>query len=97
MSTQRKRRKFSSEFKAKVAISAIKDQETLAHLSKRFGVHSNQIIKWKKEFLSNLAAPFDRKNEFQELEKKQDMLLKKVGELELDKDFLKKKLKQLEI
>ena len=97
MKTQKQRRKFSSEFKAKVALSAIKEQETLSGLSKRFGVHTNQILKWKKDFLGNISAPFDRKNEFKELEKQRDTLFKKVGELELDKDFLKKKLNQLEI
>ena len=65
MKSRRERRKFSSEFKAKVAISAIKDQETLASLSNRFGLHSNQIIRWKREFLENIGAAFERKNEFQ--------------------------------
>lgn len=51
MKTRRQRRKFSSEFKAKVVLSAIKEEETLSELSRRFDLHSNQIIKWKKEFL----------------------------------------------
>ncbi|MFB6307599.1 MAG: transposase [Flavobacteriales bacterium] len=46
----KKRRKFSSAFKAKVAIAAIKEKQTIAELSKRFGVHANMITKWKKQF-----------------------------------------------
>ena len=63
MNTTKQRRKYTSEYKAKVALYAIKEQETLSSLSKKFGVHSNQIIKWKKEFLSNISAPFDKHNE----------------------------------
>ncbi len=90
MGTGRQRRKFSSEFKAKVALAAIKEQETLAELSREFDVHSNQILKWKKEFLENMSAAFERKNEFEDLEKERDRLYKKVGQLEMEKDWLKK-------
>lgn len=90
MKTRRQRRKFSSEFKAKVALSAIKEEETLSELSRRFDLHSNQIIKWKKEFLVNMSAAFERKNEFEELEKERDRLYKKVGQLEMEREWLKK-------
>ena len=72
MITRRKRRKFTSEFKAKVALAAIKEQETLATLSKQFDVHSNQILKWKKEFIANSSMAFEKKNEFDSLEKDRD-------------------------
>jgi len=95
MSTRRQRRKFTSEFKAKVAIAAIKENETLAILSKHFDVHSNQILKWKKEFIENSSMAFEKKSEFESLEKDRDQLLRKVGELQMDKDFLKKSLWKL--
>jgi len=95
MSTRRQRRKFTSEFKAKVAIAAIKENETLAILSKQFDVHSNQILKWKKEFIENSSMAFEKKSEFESLEKDRDQLLRKVGELQMDKDFLKKSLWKL--
>lgn len=97
MKAKRIRRKFTSEFKAKVALSAIKEQETLAELSRRFEVHSNQILKWKKEFLSNVGAAFERKNEFEDLERERDKLYNKIGQLEMEKDFLKKSLNKLEL
>ncbi len=95
MGTKKVRRKFSSEFKAKVAISAIKGHETLSDLSHRFGVHSNQILKWKRDFLSNAGAAFNQKDELEDLKKDREALLKKIGELEMDRDFLKKSLNKL--
>lgn len=95
MKTKKVRRKFTSEFKAKVALAAIKEQETLAELSRRFEVHSNQILKWKKEFLSNVGAAFERKNEFEDLERERDKLYNKIGQLEMEKDYLKKSLNKL--
>jgi len=95
MGIRKQRRKFTSEFKAKVAISAIKEDETLASLGRKFDVHSNQILKWKKEFLLNSSMAFEKKKEFEYLEKERDNLLRKIGELQMDKDFLKKSLSQL--
>lgn len=95
MSTRKQRRKFTSEFKAKVALAAIKETETLAELSIKHEVHSNQILKWKKEFIENSSMAFAKKNEFEDLEKEKEKLLMKVGELQMDNDFLKKSLWKL--
>ena len=55
---KQKRRKFSGAFKAKVAIEALKERETLAEISKRFEVHPNIISKWKHEFLERSGGTF---------------------------------------
>lgn len=83
------RRKFSAGFKAKVAIEALKERESLAELSKRFEVHPNMISKWKQEFIEHGAEVFEKKKEVEDgvdLEK----LYTKIGELEMENDFLKK-------
>ena len=55
------RRKFDSAFKAKVALEAIRERETLAGLAVKYDLHPNQISQWKQEFLEKSAAVFDQK------------------------------------
>ncbi len=56
--TKQTRRKFTADFKAKVALEAIKNQKTLAELSQYFEVNSVTISKWKAEFLKNMSLAF---------------------------------------
>lgn len=90
-----KRRKHSAAFKAKVAIEAIKERESLAELSKRFEVHPQIISKWKQEFLEKAETVFS--NKFVETNNSdyEEKLFAKIGQLEIEKDFLKKSLKKL--
>ena len=90
------RRKFSNEFKAKVAIEALKERETLSKLAVRFELHPNQISQWKQEFLENSSSIFEgsnSKNDKAELET--EKLYTKIGRLEMGRDFLKKSLTKL--
>jgi transposase-like protein len=89
------RRKFSGAFKAKVAIEALKERESLAELSKRFEVHPNIISKWKQEFLERSADVFDKKSKDADSEVDLDKLYAKIGQLEIENDFLKKNLKKI--
>ncbi len=89
-----KRRKFSASFKAKVALEALKERESLAELSKRFEVHPNMISKWKQEFVENSSLVFEKeKSPLQEPDT--EKLYAKIGKLELEKEFLKKSLGRL--
>jgi len=56
------RKKFISEFKAKVAIEALREQKTTAELAVHFDIHPTQIVQWKKQFLENSSLAFDGKN-----------------------------------
>lgn len=87
------RRKFSGTFKAKVAIEALKERETLAELSKKYEVHPNMISKWKQEFVERSAEIFEKKSE-SESGVDPEKLYAKIGQLEMENDFLKKSVKK---
>ena len=90
---KQKRRKFTSAFKAQVAIEALKERESLAELSRRFEIHPNIIGKWKQEFLENSASVFDKKSDsVTDQQVDVDKLYSKIGQLEMENDFLKKNL-----
>jgi len=89
------RRKFTGAFKAKVAIEALKERESLAELSKHFEVHPNIISKWKKEFLENSALVFDQQSKETEKEIDIDKLYAKIGQLQIENDFLNKNLRKI--
>lgn len=57
---RRPRRNHSNDFKAKVALAAIKAEKTLAELSSEFDVHQNQIIDWKNQLISASSQAFDQ-------------------------------------
>lgn len=88
------RRKFSTAFKTKVALEAIKEKETLQELSSKFGIHQNQITKWKREFLDRAEDVFDtnKVKDKSDDEQEKEMLYGKIGRLQTEVDFLKKVL-----
>lgn len=90
-----KRRKFTSKFKTKVVLEALKERESLADLAQKFELHPNQISQWKREFLQNAEHVFDsgKKSAKTESELERDRLLKTIGELKMDNDFLKDALR----
>lgn len=89
------RRKFSGEFKAQVAIEALKERESLAELSKKFEVHPNMISKWKQEFLERAGEIFETKSPDKQAQVDIEKLYSKIGQLEMENDFLKKVSKKL--
>lgn len=89
------RKKLTPEFKAKVALAALREDATTAELAKRFGVHPNQIYKWKQEFVANAAAAFESTAARAGTSDREGELLKKIGELTVERDFLSRGLGRL--
>ena len=85
--TQRNRKRFDPAFKARVALAAMQERESLAQLGKKFGVHPVLVGQWKKLLLEKASSAFTRDSS-QETERVQDELLKKIGELTVERDFL---------
>ncbi len=87
-----KRRKFSAEYKSKVALEALRSEQTLGELSSRYKVHANLITNWKKQAREGLVDVFSggaaRRDTSHEEEIKE--LHAKIGELTVEKDFLSK-------
>jgi len=86
------KKKYSPEFKASVAIEALKGEETTSQIASRHQIHPAQVRSWKREFLEKASLVFDNdRNKEKKLEKKISTLYKKVGELTLERDFLLKR------
>lgn len=91
------RRKFSAEFKAKVALEAVKNQQTLAELAIKFDVNPVMISKWKAEFLENMAAAFEKKDAVEKEDVDTQALYAQIGQLKVENEFLKKTCAKLGI
>jgi transposase len=88
------RQHHSAAFKAKVALEALQERESLSELANKYNVHPNMIARWKRDLLERGPEIFARKkqeNEGPDLEK----LYAKIGQLEMERDFLKKSLQKL--
>jgi len=92
---KRSRTRYQATFKAKVALSAMSEQQTIPELARRFGVHPNQIYKWKRELIEHAARVFEASGErASEGSGREAELLQKIGELTVERDFLSRGLER---
>lgn len=90
--SKKKAKKYTAEFKAKVALEAIRGDLTINQISTKYGVHSTQINRWKNQALSSLKSAFTGKAEKEQLSEQEliDSLYRQIGQLSCENEFLKK-------
>jgi transposase-like protein len=86
---KKSRRKFSSKFKSKVAIEALKERSTIQELASKYEVHPNQISTWKRELLDRSESIFENKGNLKVPESDNTKLYNKIGKMQVEIDFLK--------
>lgn len=87
-----KRKQYSAEYKAKVALAAIRGDGTIAELASRFKIHPNMITKWKREALDGMKDGFARGSNTGASDHESEVkeLRAKIGELVVERDFLQR-------
>ncbi len=93
LSRSTSRNRYPSEFKARVALEAIKGNKTANQIASEYGVHATQIAQWKKQLLSELPRIFstEKGKQQQNQEEVTDQLYQQIGQLKVELDWLKKK------
>lgn len=89
----KKRTQYKPEFKAKVALTALRNDETVSELSVRFGIHPTMIHNWKRALLDGATDIFDKGQKSRKQNEAQvEELYRHIGQLKVERDFLSKKL-----
>jgi len=88
-----KRNNYSPEFKAKVALEAIKGEKTTVQIASEYGIHPTQVTKWKRYFMENCYKVFAQDTTKEEqLQRHIEHLYREIGQLKVERDFLSRKL-----
>lgn len=90
----RRRKNRDSAFKARVALEAVKERETVGELAKRFQVHPTQIHEWKRRLVEQAAAAFEKDVAKPVEGVDPSELYEQIGRLKVELEFLKKKAAQ---
>lgn len=89
-----KRKRYSAEFKARVALDALRGELTTAQLATKHGIHQTMVGEWKKQAMEGMAGVFSGKQVAQETAKSSEAevekLHAKIGQLVVERDFLAK-------
>ncbi len=88
-----KRKRYVPAFKAKVALAALRNEETTAELAQRFGVHPTMIASWRRALMDGATDIFDKGHKsHKQAEGQIDELHRHIGQLKVERDFLARKL-----
>ena len=88
-----KRKRYSNNLKAKVALASLKGNLTANEIASEFGIHVSQVHRWKKEAIDQLPDIFDKKKstrQANDVEKEKDLLYRQIGKLQVEVEWLKK-------
>jgi transposase len=85
---KKNRTKHSPEFKAKVALAALREQESIVEIARRHKVHANLVQKWKRQLSENMSRAFQTEGRGGDATEREAELLRKIGELTVERDFL---------
>ena len=89
----KKRTQYPPEFKAKVALAALRNEQTMSELAAHYGVHPTVINQWKKALVEGASEIFGKGHKkHQQAEAEVDELYRQIGRLKVERDFLAKKL-----
>lgn len=89
----KKRKQHSAQFKAKVALAALENDETTAQLASRFNIHPTMISAWKRQLVESAADLFDKNHKsLKQADAQTDELYRQIGQLKVENDFLGRKL-----
>ena len=88
----KKRKQYSADYKARVALAAIRETETVSELAARHQLHPTQINQWKRQALENMADTFERGKTKQHQQENVDDLHRVIGQITVERDFLARKL-----
>jgi len=92
------RKRYDKEFKAKVALEAVKGEKTIQEIAMLYQVHPNLVTLWKKQLQDHASVLFEKEGKDKEAEeavRKEEELYRQIGQLQVENEFLKKKFKQL--
>ena len=86
------RKRYFAEFKAKVALDALRGEQAIAQLAGKHGVHQTMINAWKKQAIAGMAGASSGTAEAAEAEREDevDRLRAKIGQLRVERDFLRR-------
>lgn len=89
---------YTADFKMKVALEAAQGTNGVGDVAGKYQIHHRQVQDWKKRLLENAELVFEKKaKEDEEAKRREEELLKKVGQLSMEIDWLKKKLEKLDL
>lgn len=91
---KKQRKTYTTDFKVKIALEAIKGQRTINEIASHYGVHPNQVTQWKKQAIESLPDVFSAKREraAEDDEALKGQLYQQIGQLKVELDWLKKKV-----